>query len=82
MTKQLAVYSATDANRHFSKLLKRVEKGETILITSRNRVIAEMRPGEADTTDAMEARKRAHLAALRRQPALGLPSFTQADFYD
>jgi antitoxin (DNA-binding transcriptional repressor) of toxin-antitoxin stability system len=46
MSKHTMVYSATNANRHFSKMLKRVEKGETVLITSRNRVIAEMRPRE------------------------------------
>jgi antitoxin (DNA-binding transcriptional repressor) of toxin-antitoxin stability system len=82
MSKHTMVYSATDANRHFSKLLKRVENGETILITSRRKVIAEIRPGKIDDIDAMEERKRAHLAALAEQPALNLSLFTQADFYD
>jgi antitoxin (DNA-binding transcriptional repressor) of toxin-antitoxin stability system len=82
MSKHTMVYSATDANRHFSKLLKRVENGETILITSRRKVIAEMRPGNNDDIGAMEARKRAHLEALAEQPALNLPRLTQADFYD
>ncbi len=82
MSKHTMVYSATEANRQFSKLLKRVENGETILITSRRKVIAEMRPGADEELDALEARKRAHLDALAAQPALNLPLFTQADFYD
>jgi antitoxin (DNA-binding transcriptional repressor) of toxin-antitoxin stability system len=87
VNKQLAVYSATDANRHFSKLLKRVEKGETILITSRNRVVAEMRPGEDGHKDAeMRARREAAmrdlLARARKQPYLHLGKFNRDELYD
>jgi prevent-host-death family protein len=88
MSKQTMVYSATNANRHFSKLLKRVENGETVLITSRNRVIAEMRPRE-DPTAAEEEFRRRRAEALRlmkerwaTQPLLHLGKFNRDELYD
>jgi antitoxin (DNA-binding transcriptional repressor) of toxin-antitoxin stability system len=88
MSKHTMVYSATDANRHFSKLLKRVENGETILITSRRKIVAEMRPGVDQ--EAVEAEKRHRRAeALREmqehwagQPCLNLGKFNRNDAYD
>jgi antitoxin (DNA-binding transcriptional repressor) of toxin-antitoxin stability system len=88
VNKQLIVYSATDANRHFSKILKRVEKGETILITSRNRIVAEMRPGiDAGTREQMERERRAKaltelMTHLQRQPLLNRGAFSRDDAYD
>jgi prevent-host-death family protein len=88
MSKHTMVYTATTANRDFSKMLKRVERGETVLITSRNRVVAEMRPRE-DPTAAEEELRRKRAEALRLmkerwavQPALNLGKFNRDELYD
>jgi antitoxin (DNA-binding transcriptional repressor) of toxin-antitoxin stability system len=88
MSKHTMVYSATDANRHFSKILKRVENGETILITSRRKVIAEMRPGEDSTAKEKEQRlkKEEALRSMKErwatQPFLKLEKFNRDELYD
>lgn len=49
--------TATEANRSFSKLLREVQQGARVGITSHGRTIAELRPFE-DEEDAGAARQR------------------------
>jgi prevent-host-death family protein len=54
--------SAAEANRDFSRLLRRAGAGETVIITSRGRPVAQIGPVEPD----LASREAAHAALLRR----------------
>ena len=72
--------SAADANRHFSKLLREVGAGETVVVTSRGKPVAVIQPPtpEADRKAAWERQ----MARLRSQPAMGLPRISRDELYD
>ncbi len=58
--------SATDANRHFSKLLRQVENGERITITKDGKPVAVLAPvGHPDAGEREAALQ--HMAAVMRQ---------------
>lgn len=76
--------SAADANRHFSKLLREVSAGETVVVTSRGAPVARIVPIDPPP-DAVAARRAAweeHFARLRDQPALNLGRFNRDEAYD
>jgi prevent-host-death family protein len=76
--------SAAEANRNFSKLLGRVDKGERITITSRGRPVAVLVPAGDDADEAARkerARKRL-VDSLRNRPILNLPRVTRDEIYD
>jgi prevent-host-death family protein len=58
-------FGAFEAKTHFSELLKRAEKGETITITKHGRPVAKLVP--FNDADAVRRRKEAW-AAWDRQP--------------
>lgn len=73
--------SAAEANRHFSQLLRNVQEGESVTVTSHGRPVAIIQPA----TPALDESKRharvrlfKHLSA---QPAMGL-SFKRDDLYE
>ncbi|TXT23530.1 MAG: prevent-host-death family protein [Rhodocyclaceae bacterium] len=72
---------AADANREFSKLLRDVSEGETIVVTSRGKPVARISPvGEADLPGRDSARA-ALLMRLREQPAIGA-TWTRDELYE
>jgi prevent-host-death family protein len=86
-TSTMRVVSATDANREFSTMLRRVKRGETIAITSRGKVVARLVP-EPEPVDekALRAKREALWAAtlerLRGQPLMNLGKFSRDWAYD
>ena len=44
------ILTAREANQQFSKVLAKVEQGETVRITKRGRTVAELRPATDDRT--------------------------------
>jgi prevent-host-death family protein len=77
--------SSTEANRHFSKLLARAAKGETICITVRGKAVARLAPASgkgAVTPEERERRWQKLLKRLKRQPALNLPRIPRDELYD
>ncbi len=76
--------SAAQANREFSKLLRAVQSGERVVVTSRGKPVAQISPApEKDTeTEQRQNEFREYLAELRKRPALNLPRLTREDFYD
>jgi len=76
--------SASEANRHFSALLRRVQQGETVTITSRGRVVAEMRPATPTKDEA--ARKTAWRALLEHlreaRPFEAVGPWTREELYE
>jgi prevent-host-death family protein len=75
------VVSAAEANRDFSKLLRTVREGETVVITSHGTTIAKLIPASPDD-DRQEAAKRDLLAYLRAQPAMNAGTWTRDELYD
>lgn len=72
--------SAADANRHFSRLLRDVQAGETVTVTSRGVPVATIAPtssGGGKTTTARQAL----LARLRNQPAAGV-TWSRDELYE
>jgi len=57
--------TATEANRSFSKLLREVERGERIEITSHGRKVAVLQPAENEA--ARKARQLAALGKLKKR---------------
>jgi prevent-host-death family protein len=68
--------TAAEANRDFSKLLRSVKEGDTVVVTSHGTPIAKIVP-IADTLAAREEAKRRLIQRLRNQPALNLPKVTR-----
>ncbi|WP_375461639.1 type II toxin-antitoxin system Phd/YefM family antitoxin [uncultured Enterovirga sp.] len=79
--------TAADANRYFSKLLRDVSAGETVVVTSHGRPVMRVVPIEREEPARIEAdRQKAweeHIDHLRSQPALNIPiTWTRDDIYD
>jgi prevent-host-death family protein len=74
--------SAAEANRHFSKLLRDVQAGETVLVTSRGRPVAQIQPPDRTLAD-WEKAKQELLAHLRTRPLQNLNiTWTRDELYD
>lgn len=73
--------TATEANRNFSALLRRVRAGEEVAITSYGAPVAIMRPAEV-VTKARSKSWRTLMARLRRQKPRVIETWTREDLYD
>ncbi len=73
--------SSADANREFSKLLRRVRDGESVTVTSRGEPVAVMVPFDAMAHAGQEEAKAALLARLRAQAPAGV-SWTRDELYE
>lgn len=77
--------SAADANRGFSKLLRRVKAGETVVITSHGEPVARLEPAaENDAVGAAKEGAREELLAhLRSAQPLNIPiTWKRDDLYE
>ncbi|OJY35053.1 MAG: hypothetical protein BGP06_18905 [Rhizobiales bacterium 65-9] len=77
--------SAAEANRQFSALLRAATQGETIIVTSRGKPVAEIRPVDAKASAENERRREALgalFARLDSQPALNLGRASRDEMYD
>ncbi len=75
--------SAREANQSFSKLLKRVEEGEEVVITKHGKPVARLEPIRKDQTD--EERERAIeelMDSLRKGFHLGGKPPSRDEIYD
>jgi prevent-host-death family protein len=73
--------SATECNRHFSKILRDVCAGETVIVTLRGKPVAEIRSANRTVADR-EAAKQALFTRLCSQPVLNLPRIRRDELYD
>lgn len=72
--------TASDANRHFSQVLKAVSRGEVFTIVSRGTAVAEIIP--ARPAGGLDAARQRLIERLRRQPARGARDWRRDDLYD
>lgn len=62
--------SAADANRHFSRILRDVQSGETVTVTSHGTPVATIQPAGTGPSEFQGKAREALLARLRgQQPA-------------
>lgn len=83
MSKLLTV-TATEANRSFSKLLREVERGNRVTVTSHGRHVAVIVPVDDDAT-VRERRAKALEALHRRrltQKHITVGSWTREELYE
>lgn len=74
--------TAAQANRQFSKILREVRAGETVLVTSRGEPVATIAPADREVAERRAAKQRL-LERLRAQPALNIPiTWTRDELYD
>ena len=73
--------TSTLANQEFSKLLARAVAGEETTITLRGKAVAKLVPILPDLDDR-EARKREHIALLRKQPIINATRGTRDELYE
>jgi prevent-host-death family protein len=78
--------SAAEANRQFSALLREVQEGGTVTITSRGLPVALLQPFDAERAKAeaaeREKRFQAMLEEWRSRPVMHLGKFNRDDAYD
>jgi prevent-host-death family protein len=73
--------SAADANRDFSKLLREVREGGSVVITSHGKPVAKIVPFVAKDR-VREAAKATLLARLRSQRAINIGRWTRDELYE
>jgi prevent-host-death family protein len=73
--------SAAEANRQFSKILRAVEAGETVIVTSHGRPVARICPVDEERAQRRIALQHL-LTRLEAQPALGLGKMTRDEIYE
>ena len=75
--------SASEANRQFSAVLRRVTQGERITVTSRGKAVATIEPirRRAEAARAGAARRRL-FERLAQVSAVGSRHWTRDDLYD
>jgi prevent-host-death family protein len=80
------VVAAAEANRQFSRILRDVASGQFVVVTSRGKPVAEMRPVSKDADASAEEKKRRDfqrfLDDLRARPVRHLGRFNRDDAYE
>jgi prevent-host-death family protein len=74
--------TAADANRHFSKLLREVQAGEEVTITSHGQPVAKVVPIKQMSDEERSAAFDRLIKRLKSQPALNLPKVTRDQIYE
>lgn len=73
--------SAADANRRFSELLRRVQRGESVVVTSHSKPVARITPVNGDDRAAEGARS-ALFGRLKRERPGKAGRWTRDELYD
>lgn len=77
---------ASEANRSFSELLRRVQAGETVSVTRHGRPVARIVPAESDKDQDQckrrQAQARAYLKRAASRPVIDIGPWTRDELYD
>lgn len=77
----MKIMSASDANRHFSSVLREVASGEVVTVLSRGKAVAAIVPVPSAPSQRLAA-KRTLLDRLRLQKASGKRNWTRDELYE
>jgi prevent-host-death family protein len=72
--------TASDANQHFSEMLREVQDGQTFIVTSRGRPVAKVTP--VDGLDAQAPALNALLDFVAALPRRRAPAWRREDLYE
>lgn len=73
--------TAREANQHFSRLLREAAGGETVVVTSRGRPVAQITGVSAKADDRLEARKQAFVKELRDRRPTPIKPWSRDELY-
>jgi prevent-host-death family protein len=73
--------AAAEANRRFSRLLRKVQAGDSFVVTSRGRLVARILPVR-DQTAARRAARSEQMRRLKTRTAQNIPPWTRDELYD
>lgn len=73
--------STSDANRHFSRVIRQVAEGEEFIVVSRGRPVATIGPVSGDDK-RREAARAALLQRLQEQTVTGNRAWTRESLYE
>ena len=76
------IVTASEANRQFSKVLREVQKGKSVTVTSHGQPVAKVVPIERVDQTTREKAWRALLKRLRSQPGMNAGPWTRDELYD
>jgi prevent-host-death family protein len=79
MEEAMRTITATDANRHFSRLLREVAAGESVCIVSRGAPVAKLSP--VDDESGRDAAHKSLLLRLGTQQITGERAWSRNDLY-
>jgi prevent-host-death family protein len=79
ITRMDRAITASEANRHFSEMLRDVAEGESFTVTSRGRAVARVVPVDRDDQKKRFERLLAYLKTLPARPA---QPWTREELYD
>jgi prevent-host-death family protein len=74
--------SAAEANRSFSKLLRSVREGRSVVVTSHGKPVAKIVPFDNDDDQTAESARTALLSRLRAEPAVDVGRWTRDELYE
>ncbi len=74
--------TAREANQHFSRLLREAAAGETVIVTSRGRPVAQVTGVGTVTDERVESRKQEFIASLRENGATPIAPWSRDELYD
>jgi prevent-host-death family protein len=81
MGRPVKTISASEANRRFSELLRKVAAGERYTVVSRGRPVATIHPVVSGESERQEARKRL-VQRLKREQATGSRGWQRDELYE
>lgn len=73
--------SAADANRRFSELLRTVQKGQSLIVTSHGKPVARITPVNGDDR-ALEAARSVLFGRLKRERPVKAGRWKRDELYD
>ncbi len=78
----MKTFTAAEANRQFSAVLREVTQGGSVMVTSRGKPVATIEPVRGAGTARASAAKRRLLARLAQVEPVGARDWTRDDLYD
>jgi prevent-host-death family protein len=76
------IVTASEANRQFSKLLRKVGNGETYTITNHGEPVATLAPSPAKVQKERELAKKRLMAWLKTLPTCDVGPWTREELYE
>ena len=73
--------TASEANRNFSGLLRRVRAGQEFVVTSHGQAVAKLVPCDGDAAKRKKAWKK-HLARLSKNKTITIAPWTREELYE